>query len=413
MRTAFRYRIYPNASQRILLAKHFGATRWAYNYALNLKIKLWESEKKTVSQFDLCKEFPRLKKEEGTAWLREVCSHALQCEMAHLDAAYTKFFRDKRGFPKFKNKHSDRKSYETNVNITVEKKAVRLPKLGSVSAIISRPINGRIVKATISQNAAGKYFVSVLTEDGLEIPAKQPFEEKDVIGIDLGLTRFATFSTGEKIENPRHHKKSLQKLARAQRKLSRRKIGSKNRDKQRRRVAVIHERISNRRKDFQHKLSTRIIRENQAVALETLNVTGMQKNSRLARSIADVGWGQFVGFLEYKAERAGKTVLRIGRFEPSSRLCKCGALNRDLTLKDRVWTCGSCGATHDRDILAANNIKRMAFHPKNQIPADSRESTPVETVEKRSAKQESKYSCKGVKRKTPNQKGGELSTSRR
>lgn len=370
MHSGFRYRLYPNAEQRTLFAKHFGCVRFAYNAALALKIKTWETEKKSLSQFDLCKLFPKLKKQEGTEWLAEVCSHALQCEMANLDVAYTKFFREKKGFPKFKSKR-DHKSYSTNVNISVGDGFVRLPKVGNVSAVISRPIIGRIVKATVSQTATGKYFASVLCETGAELPVKMPVTEAGTIGVDFGLTDFAVLSTGERIANPRHHKKALVRLRRAQRKFSRRVKDSNNRRKQARRVAAIHEKVANRRRDFHHKLSTRLVRENQtnAIALEMLSVSGMQKNSRLARSISDAGWTSFVGMLEYKAERAGKTVLRIGRFEPSSKLCPCGVINRNLALSERKWKCASCGATHDRDVLAANNIKRMAMHPKNPSTA--------------------------------------------
>lgn len=366
MFVSYRYRLYPNAEQRVLIAKHFGCARFAYNMALDLKIKAYVDGKRVLSQFDLCKVFPKLKKEEATAWLSEVCSHSLQCEMANLDVAFTKFFRHKMGFPKFKSKHTDSRSYTTNVNITVGQNFVKIPKLGEVAAVISRSIQGRVTKATVRQTPTGKYFVSVQVDTSTATPDKMPVTEAGTIGIDLGLTHFATISTGEKIENPRHHKKALRALKRAQRKLSRRVKGSKNQAKQRRRVASIHEKVTNRRRDFHHKLSTRLVGENQtnAIALETLSVSNMVKNSRLARSISDAGWSSFVSMLEYKCERAGKTVLRIGRFEPSSKLCLCGVVNRDLQLSNRTWTCGSCGVTHDRDILAANNIKRMALHPK-------------------------------------------------
>jgi putative transposase len=363
---SYRYRLYPNADQRTLIAKHFGCARFAYNTALGLKIKAYADGKKNLSQFELCKVFPKLKKEEATAWLSEVCSHSLQCEMANLDVAFTKFFRHKMGFPKFKSKHTDSRSYTTNVNITVGEGFIKIPKLGEVSATISRPISGRITKATVRQTPTGKYFVSIQVDTGAPAPDKMPVTEAGTLGIDLGLTHFAITSEGEKIENPRHHKKALRALKRAQRKLSRRVKGSSNQAKQRKRVAGIHEKVANRRRDFHHKLSTRLVGEKQtnAIALETLSVSNMVKNSRLARSISDVGWSSFVSMLEYKCERAGKTVLRIGRFEPSSKLCTCGVINRDLKLSNRTWTCGSCGGTHDRDILAANNIKRMALHPK-------------------------------------------------
>jgi putative transposase len=380
MHVAFRYRLYPDASQRTALAKHFGCARFAYNTALALKIKTWETERKNLSQFDLCKIFPVMRKSEETLWLSEVCSHSLQCEMANLDAAYTRFFREKKGFPKFKSKHNDRRSYSTNTGLEVGEAHVRLPKIGNVNAVISRPISGRIVKATVSQTATGKYFVSVLCEDGASLPQKSLVTEDGTVGIDLGLTHFCTLSTGEKVHNPRHHKKALARLRRAQRKLSRRIKGSNNRRKQAIRVAAIHEKVANRRRDFHHKLSTRLIRENQAVACETLNVSGMQKTSRLARSVADAGWTSFVSMLEYKAERQGKTLLRIGRFEPSSKLCPCGTLNHSLKLSDRNWTCRECGESHDRDILAANNIKRMALHPKQSIPQEMREFTLEEML---------------------------------
>ena len=371
MHTAYRYRLYPNADQRTLITKHFGCTRFVYNMALDLRIKAYADGKKMLSQFALSGMLPKLKKEAETAWLSEVCSHSLQCEMANLDVAYTRFFREKKGFPKFKSKHTDRKSYSTNVNITVGDDFVRLPKLGKVSSAISRPADGHIVKATVSQTATGKYFVSVLCSDDEDTPEKLSVTAEGTVGIDLGLKHFAVLSTGEKVENPRFHKKSLKAVKRAQRKLSRKVKGSKNRDKQRRRLARVHERLTNRRKDFQHKLSTRLVGENKtnAIALETLSISGMQKNHRLARSIADAGWAGFVSMIEYKCERAGKTVLRIGRFEPSSRLCTCGTVNRALKLSDRRWTCSDCGATHDRDLLAANNIKNIALHPKQFITA--------------------------------------------
>jgi putative transposase len=299
--------------------------------------------------------------------------------MANLDAAFTSFFRKQAQYPKFKSR-KDHKSYSTDVNITVEASAVRLPKLHRIRAVITRPITGRVQSATVTQTATGKYFVSIATTDDQPDPLKVQPTLETTVGIDLGLTHFATLSTGEKVANPRHLKKSLKRLRRAQRIQSRRAKGGKNRNKARLKVARIHEQVANCRQDFRHKLSTRLIRENQAVAIETLNVSGMQKNSKLARSIADAGWTQFVSMLEYKAGRAGKHVLRIGRFEPSSKLCSCGVINRSLTLKDRRWTCPACGVSHDRDVLAANNIKKMALNPKNFIGRDAPEFTPGEIV---------------------------------
>lgn len=366
MHTGFKYRIYPNSEQKILISKHFGCARFAYNTGLALKIKAWESEKKILSQFDLCKIFPKLKKEDSTKWLSEVCSHSLQCEMANLDAAYTRFFREKKGFPKFKSKKTDKKSYSTNTRIVVGGNFIKLPKLGKISAVISRPLVGRIVKATLSQSASGKYFVSILCQDDKDFPEKIPFTQSSCIGIDLGIKDFCVLSTGERVKNPRHFKSSLKKLRRNQRSQSRRVKGSKNHGKQTNLISRIHEKVSNQRRDFHHKLSTRIVRDNQvdAIALETLSVEDMKKDKRFSQAISDSGWSSFVAMMEYKSERSGKTILKIGRFEPSSKLCSCGVINHRLMLNDRKWKCDSCGLTHDRDVLAANNIKRMALHPK-------------------------------------------------
>jgi len=208
---------------------------------------------------------------------------------------------------------------------------------------------------------SGKYFASILADDKEELPVKCNPERNNSVGVDVGLKHFATLSTGEKIDNPRHLRKSERILKRRQRKLSNKKKGSSNRNKARKKVALVHEKISNQRKDLLHKLSKRLIDENQAVCLEDLNVSGMMKNHCLAKAIFDVGWHTFRTFLEYKADWYGKHVLTIGRFEPSSKMCnQCGCLNNNLSLKDRYWTC-DCGAKHDRDILAANNILNFAF----------------------------------------------------
>ncbi len=205
---------------------------------------------------------------------------------------------------------------------------------------------------------AGKYFVSILVDDGKELPKKVKIEK--AIGIDLGIKTFATISTGEKIDNPRHLNKSLGRLKVLQRRLSKKQKGSKNSIKAKQKVALLSEKISNQRKDFLHKLSTRLVSENQAICLEDLNVSGMMKNHNLARHIQDCGWSEFVRQLEYKSEWSGKHIFKIGRFQPSSKICSCGAINHDLKLSDRVWTCKVCGLTHDRDILASQNILKFS-----------------------------------------------------
>lgn len=388
---ATKYRIYPNAEQEVFLSKHFGCVRWLYNRALTTKKEAWEAEKRNVTRYDLSAELPTLKKAEETAWLKEVNSQSLQAALVNLDMAYTRFFREKKGFPKFKSKH-DRQSFQVPQFGVVGDDFVQIPKVGKLKAKISRPVEGKIKTITISKTPTGKYFASVLCETDEPTPEKMPVTEPGTVGIDLGLKSFAVLSTGEVVANPRPLKKRLKQLRRAQRRMDKRKKGSNNRNKQRKVVARLHERVTNTRKDFLHKLTTRLVRDNQtdSFAIEDLAVSNMVKNHRLARSIADAGWGTFRTFLEYKAERAGKNVLVIGRFEPSSKTDhKTGAHLPDLKLSDRVIRHAD-GTTTCRDLNAALNIKRFALHPQNKsVASEGREITPVETVNRRSSKQES------------------------
>lgn len=381
---SYKYRLYPNKKQEVLLARHFGSVRWIYNDALALRIKLWQTEKKSISWAELSRRLPLLKLHEETAWLSEVNAQSLCHAIINLEKAYQAFFKTGAGFPAFKSKRG-RQSFHCPQNFDIDQEggSIRLPKFSSrVRMVCSRPFKGQVKGITVSRDSSGKHFVSVTVETGKDVPAANPY--KDVLGIDLGLTHFATLSTGEKIDNPRFLKASLNKLAKEQRRMSRKVKGSKNRAKQRVRVALSHERVVNQRKDFLHKLSTRLIRENQAIAVEDLNVQGMVTNRRLSRAISDVGWAEFKRQLEYKASWYGKTLLTIGRFDPSSKLCTCGVINRTLSLSDRVWTCGSCGATHDRDVLAANNIKRFA------LGRVTPEFTPVESSRRKAAQRSRK-----------------------
>ena len=371
---ATKYRLYPNAEQKVILSKHFGCTRFVFNWALTVKKEAWEDRKENLSRYDLSKRLPDMKSSEETAWLKEVNSQSLQAALVNLEMAYTKFFREKKGFPKFKSKHS-RQSFQVPQFGVVGEDFICLPKVGKLKATISRPVEGKIKTITVSKTPTGKYFASVLSEIEELMPEKLPVTEDGTVGIDLGLKHFAVLSTGESVENPRPLKKRLRRLRRAQRRLSRRKKGSNNRNKQRLRVARIHERVSNTRNDFLHKLTTRLVRDNQtdSFAIEDLAVSNMMKSHRLARSIADVGWRTFRTFLEYKSDRAGKNVLVIGRFEPSSKTDhKSGTYLPDLTLKDRVIQHAD-GTTTCRDLNAAINIKRFALHPQNFVGRDTPE----------------------------------------
>ena len=374
-----------------------------YNYGLGRKIEEYTKEKKNLSRFDLQKEIPILKSDENMSWLKEVNSQSLQASLLHLDEAFTKFFREKKGFPKFKSKKSNKFSFSIPQNIIIDykKNKVSIPKFkDGINLVIDRKLNGEIRQATISQTPSGKYFISILVNTTQIIGEAQKPNIGDAIGIDVGIKDFIVMSNGEKVVNPKFFKKSLKKLKKEQRRLSRKKVGSNNRNKQRVIVARCHERVSNQRIDFLHKLSTKLVRDNQTntFCMENLSVKNMMKNKRLSQSIGDVSWSKFVELMKHKCEWNGKNLLFIGRFDASSKTCSCcGKINRELKLKDRVWACIGCGVEHDRDVNAAINIREFAFHEKNfiNIGQELSEYKPVESEEslvkkpKRSVKQES------------------------
>lgn len=349
-----------------MFSKHFGTSRFVYNWGLDKKIKAYQTENKKLSCFDLSNLLTSELKQKH-AWLREANSQSLQMALRNLDNAFTRFFRKNSKFPNFKKKIG-KQSFQCPQYCTVDFKngLLSIPKTKGIKTVFHRTFEGKIKTITISKTTTKKYFASILVEDGKELPVKiKPVKEKS-IGVDLGIKHFATLSSGEKVGNPRLLNRFQKRLARASKKLSNKQKGSKNRAKYKLKLAILHEKISNKRSDFIHKLSGRLIDENQAVCLEDLNVSGMMKNHKLARAISDVSWRSFRTFCEYKADWYGKNVKIIGRFEPSSKLCdRCGTVNKSLTLKDRTWTC-SCGAVHDRDILAAKNILNFAFYKSTE-----------------------------------------------
>lgn len=369
MLKTYEYRLYPNKQQQNEIQKHFGCVRYVYNKALELKIKTYETEKINLSKYDLIKIVTQWKKQENLEWLKNVHSQALQQSIFHLDSAYKNFFREKRGFPKFKSKHNHRQSYSIpqGIKINFENHKIYVPKIGYVNFRVDRTFEGKIKTCTIKQVPSGKYFISVLFEDNTNDKPLKQITEDTTIGIDLGIKDFCVISNGEKISNPKFLNKYLDKLKIEQQKLSKKQKDSKNREKQRLKVAKIHEKIVNIRKDFLHKLSTRLTNDNQisTICLETLNIKDMLKNKQLSRSISDVSWYSFIQMLEYKAKRNGINILKIGQFEPSTKLCTCGYINHNLTLSDREWVCPICNAHHDRDILASNNIKNIALNNIN------------------------------------------------
>ena len=358
MDKTFEYRIYPNASQRELLQKTFGCCRWVYNKVLSMRQEEYATGGKTKGINSYITLMPQWKRSEAP-WLSEVDSMALQQSLRDLDKAYKNFFRSpgKVGFPKFKSKHASRKSYRTNNITIVDGKHIKLPKLGLVKARISRPAEGRILSATVKQVASGKYYVTVCCAD---VPASQmPQGPVKVMGIDAGVYDLMVRSDGVKVANPKNLAKAERKLAREQRRLSRKQKGSANRAKQRRKLALVHEKVANRRKDVIHKATTSAVRESQAVAVEDLNVRGMQGNRRLAKAVSDASMGEMLRQLEYKCSWYGRGFVKVDRFYPSSKTCGCcGAVYDGLTLAMREWDCPGCGAHHDRDMNAARNIAR-------------------------------------------------------
>ena len=326
-----------------------------------------------MSYFNLAKELTVLKQNKQYSWLYEVANSSLQQSLRHLDNAFTKFFREKKGFPKFKSKKNNKQTYTLPIGVKIDfdTQRIYLPKFKkTIKVKIDRKFCGKIKTCTIKKTPTNKYFISVLVETTDTIPKKPKIEEKTAIGIDLGIKDFAILSTGEKIENQKNLAKLMPKLKVLQKRASRKQKGSNNRKKANLRLALLHEKVTNRRNDFLHKLSHRLTHDNQVntLCLETLNVQGMIKNHRLAQAISDVSWSKFNDYLDYKTEWYGKNLIRIGQFEPSSKVCSvCGNINNELKLSDREWSCKNCHTHHDRDVNASKNILKFALQQQNLV----------------------------------------------
>lgn len=361
IKKAYKYRIYPNKKQRIQLHKTFGCCRFVYNHYLALRKSEYELNNRMMSYVDCAKDLTQLKKTDDYSWLREVDSTALQSSLKNLDLAFKNFFRDEKvGYPHFKSRKTHRFSYTTkkvNSNIEYHHRYIKLPKLGMIRTRNKLIPEGDIINATVTCTPSGRYYVSILCQN-VKIPAYEKTNQN--IGIDVGIKDFCIFSNGTKIRNPHYLDKSLRKLVKLQRQLSRKTRGSSNWNNTRIKVAKMNEHIMNQRRDYLNKLSTQIVRDYDVIMMESLDIRNLQtnKDKRLSRQIADVSWYEFMRQIEYKSMWYGKQMISIGQYYPSSQICtKCGYQNPQMkNLSIRKWRCPVCGTEHDRDINAAVNI---------------------------------------------------------
>jgi putative transposase len=353
MYKAYKFRIYPSTDQQQYFAGAFGCCRWFWNYSLNLCQQTYKDTGKGLSRSAIQGLLPNLKKEYP--WLTNSYSQSLQVVALNLSTAYKNFFDKRGGFPRFKSKH-DRQSASYPQNVKVLEGSIKFPIIGEVKAKIHRKYEGAVKTVTVSQNRDGSYFASVLVDDGIATP--KATTKGNAIGLDVGLTDFLVTSEGSKYQHPKATKKHAKNLKRKQQKLSRKVKGSNRRNKARWLVAKVNSKIKRVREDFLHKLSRKIVNENQVIVVEDLNIKGMVRNHCLAKAISDAGWGMFATMLNYKAEAEGKTYLEIDRFFPSSKTCNhCLHKVSDMNLSIREWKCPKCEAVNDRDINAAKNIR--------------------------------------------------------
>ncbi|MGM9986364.1 MAG: IS200/IS605 family element RNA-guided endonuclease TnpB [Bacillaceae bacterium] len=354
---AYKYRIYPNKEQKILINKTIGCSRYVFNHFLNESKKYYEETKKVLNFNQYCKMLTQLKKEENTKWLKEVDSTSLQATLKNLESAYKNFFKGNGKYPKFKSKKNKVQSYNSKNNkttIRIQDGKLVLPKLGKVKITLSKKMAGRVLNCTVTKKASDKYFVVILCEEDIQYLPKV----NSSVGIDLGLKEFAILSNETVYDNPKFFRKLEKKLAQEQRKLSRKKHGSTNYEKQRIKVAKVHEKITNAKDDYLQKISTEIVKNHDIICIEDLNVSNMLKNHKLAKGISEVSWSKFRNMLTYKCEWYGKELVVIGKCFPSSQLCyECGYQYKGTKdLKVREWTCSNCGDSHDRDLNASKNI---------------------------------------------------------
>lgn len=384
MLRAYKYRIYPTDEQKVLLAKTFGCCRFVYNWALNLKITAYQERKETLGNVYLANLMKSELKVEHE-WLSEVNSQSLQSALRNLDTAYTNFFRNTKavGFPRFKSRKG-RQSFlcPQHCRVDLEKGTITIPKAKDVPAVLHRKFKGTVKTVTISMTPSRKYFASVLVDTDIEELPVTPIHGDTCLGIDLGIKSLAVCSDGRTFDNPKNLQRSLDRLKLLQKRLSRKKKGSANRNKARIRVARLHEHIANCRKDNLHKITYALTHDSQVrtICMEDLNVKGMMQNHHLAQAVGDASFGMFLTLLKYKCSWYGVNLIQINRFAPSSKTCgKCGYVYKGLKLSERSWICPECGTHHDRDFNAACNIKEFGL---KALPTERGKVKPVDCPKK-------------------------------
>lgn len=378
---AYKYKMNPTFKQQECINKAFGCCRFIYNWGLDKKIQSYKQTKKTIGYVELAHELTKLKNDGEHEWLKEVNNTSLQQSLRNLDAAFVRFFREKKGFPKFKSKKKNIESakYINSVHFDFDNWKVKIPKIGWVNLCKNKTfdLSMKYGTLTVSKDKCGDYWCSIVVYDVEEKP-KTKVSIDNSVGIDLGIKDYAILSDGTKYGNPKYLEKGQKRLKRLQQRFSRTQKKSKRHEALRLKVARCHRDIANRRNDFLHKLSTWLVKYYDTICLEDLNVEGMMKNHHLSNSIQSAAWSEFVRQLKYKCEWNGKNVIFIGRFEPSSKTCsKCGYVKSDLKLSEREWVCPKCGEKHDRDVNAAINIRDFAFHKQNLIGIENNELKPI------------------------------------
>jgi putative transposase len=366
MLKTYKYKLYPTAQQAQTFDQWIGVCRFVYNLALETKINAWESANKSLTAYDLCKQLKDLKSVE---WIKQVNSQALTAEILKVDVAYKNFFRGS-GYPKFRKRQTSG-SFSCTGNkreVNWETGMLTIPKIKDIPINLTRRFEGKIKTVTISRSATGKYYASILVDNGVDLPELKPIRPETTIGIDVGISNLVVTSSGEIYPNIRSLKSNLDRLKVLQRRASRKKKGSQNRRKANKRVAVLHERIKNIRTDHIHKITSALVQTKihdsqvESIMVEDLNVEGMMQNRKLSQALSDASLSEIMRQLEYKCKWKGINFVKIGRFDASSKLCNnCGTKNDDLKLSDRLWTCGSCGSTHDRDLNAALNVRDIGL----------------------------------------------------